>query len=355
MPDALTLHRIKKVEPVWVGQLCLGPGFPIYVQTMWKGLLPTSEEGLLEEIRRLEGKGCQILRFAVQRTEEAELLGRLQQKISMPLVADIHFDYRLALAAIRAGVAKVRINPGNIGSPFKVAEVFRAAQDHNIPIRVGINAGSLPRALRREGNLVSAMLKAAEDELELLEKFSFKQAVFSFKSSSVLETIAVNRAFRSRYTYPLHLGLTEAGPLLQGAVKNTAAIFTLLAEGIGETIRVSLTDDPHLELSTAYAILKALGFPVARINLVSCPTCSRTVFPVRTFYERIQGQLVQLNKDLTIAIMGCPVNGPGEASHADLGISGTKKEVIIFKHGRIIRRELMENAEKAFLEELAKL
>lgn len=355
MLHAPELHKTKKVHPVWVGKLCLASGFPIYVQTMWKGPLPPDEEKLFKESKRLEGAGCQILRFAVQKTDEAELLGRLQQRLSLPLVADIHFDYRLALAAITAGVAKVRINPGNIGSPPKVAEVLKAAKDHNTAVRIGVNAGSLPRSLRNAKDQVAAMLKAAEAELELLEKYSFKQAVFSFKSSSVAVTIAVNRAFRSCYDYPLHLGLTEAGPLLPGVVKNTAALFTLLSEGIGETIRVSLTDDPFAEIATAYAILQALGFEVARVNLISCPTCSRTVFPVPEFYKRIQTQLSQLNRELVIAIMGCPVNGPGEASHADLGISGTKNEVIIFKHGQIIRRELMENAEKAFLEELAKL
>jgi (E)-4-hydroxy-3-methylbut-2-enyl-diphosphate synthase len=222
-------------------------------------------------------------------------------------------------------------------------------------LRIGVNAGSLPPSLRDDKDPVRAMLESAEIELEFLRKFQFEDAVFSFKSSDVATTIEVNRAFRKQYDYPLHLGVTEAGPLIPGIVKNTAALFTLLGEGIGETIRVSLSSDPWDEITAGREILRTAGLVRKGVNIISCPTCARSAFPVREFYERIADELENLQKDVTIAIMGCPVNGPGEARHADLGITGAGKQALIFKKGSILRRELIEDACDAFIEELHKL
>jgi (E)-4-hydroxy-3-methylbut-2-enyl-diphosphate synthase len=344
-----------RTRAVKVGDVVIGSGFPVTVQTMWKTPLATVSDGLVAEIERLGRIGCALLRFAVPSLEDAHVFGELAKRVPIPLVADIHFDYRIALECIRRGAAKIRINPGNIGAEWKVREVIEAAKGASIPLRIGVNEGSLPTKLRAETDTVAAILKSAETELELLEKFAFKDAVFSFKSSDVATTIEVNRLFRARYDYPLHLGVTEAGPLLPGIVKNTAALYTLLSEGIGDTIRVSLSADPEEEVRAGNEILRAVGLSKKGVNIVSCPTCGRATFPVREFYAGIENALEELGKDVTIAIMGCAVNGPGEARHADLGVTGAGKQALIFKKGEIIRRELIEDAMDAFLEELHKL
>ncbi len=333
----------------------IGGGFPVTVQTMWKAPLKAVNTGMVEEVARLKRAGCHLLRFAVPTLREAELLGELQKRVDLPLVADIHFDHRIALECVRRGVAKLRINPGNIGPAWKVREVLAAAGDAGVPVRVGVNSGSLPHALRTRTDTVEAMLDSAAEELELLERFSFHNAVFSFKSSDVAVTIEVNRRFRQGYDYPLHLGVTEAGPLVPGVVKNTAALYTLLRDGVGDTLRVSLSADPADEVAAGREILRAAGRTKDGINIVSCPTCGRAEFPVREFYTRIASVLEELDGPVTVAVMGCPVNGPGEARHADLGITGAGGRALIFKKGEIIRRELIEDAEKAFVEELRKL
>ncbi|MBN1524519.1 MAG: flavodoxin-dependent (E)-4-hydroxy-3-methylbut-2-enyl-diphosphate synthase [Spirochaetales bacterium] len=348
-------NKERNTRAVKVKKIMIGGGFPVTVQTMWKKPLEKIGKTLLKEIRELADAGCDIIRFAVPTIEEAALLGELQAETEMPLVADIHFDYRIALECMRQGVAKIRINPGNIGDENRVQEVIQAARDTATPLRIGVNAGSLPAGLRDEKDIVAAMLKSAEIELELLEKYGFRNVVFSFKSSDVATTINVNRRFREQHDYPLHLGVTEAGPRIPGIVKNTAALYTLLSEGIGETIRVSLSADPLDEVIAGREILRACGRTVKGVNLISCPTCGRTTFPVRDFYEKVSARLNALEKNISIAIMGCHVNGPGEARHADLGITGAGKYALIFKKGEIIRRELIENAYTAFIEELDRI
>ncbi len=340
---------------VRVGKITIGGGAPVTIQTMWKKPLAAVDDALLAEIAVLRASGCDLLRFAVPTLREAELLGELRSRVDLPLVADVHFDYRIALECLKRGVPKLRINPGNIGPAWKVREVLTAAKGAGAAVRVGINAGSLKPALRREPDEVRAMLASAEEELELLEKFAFRDAVFSFKSSSVHTTVAVNRAFRKERDYPLHVGVTEAGPLVSGLVKNAAALYALLSEGIGDTVRVSLSDEPGREVEAGREILRAAGLTSRGVNIVSCPTCGRAEFPVRDFCERLAPRLASLDKDVTIAVMGCPVNGPGEAAHADLGITGAGGRALIFKKGGIIRRELIEGALEAFLEELARL
>lgn len=345
----------RKTRPVSVGRVLVGGGAPISVQTMWKRpLREDCEKETIEAVLELESLGCEILRFSVPDLESAELLGRIAGQVELPLVADIHFDHRIALRCLDFKIAKIRINPGNIGNPAKVEELVRKAADKGIPLRIGVNAGSLPKALRKEEDVAAAMVKAAEEELSLLEKLNFRQAIVSLKASDVTSTVQANLSFSARHDYPLHLGVTEAGPLIPGLVKNTLALCRLLESGVGDTIRVSLSDSPEKEIQAGRAILQSTGARNLGVELISCPTCGRTIFDVTGFLDRIQGYLQGLNKKITIAVMGCQVNGPGEAKRADLGVTGSGKQVVFFKKGRIIRRESADDAIEAFKEELEK-
>lgn len=345
----------RKTFPIKVGGLVIGGGFPISVQTMWKQPLGPVTEELLSEIERLRSLGCDLLRFSVPKIDDADLLGELAGRTTLPLVADIHFDYRIALRCLETPIAKLRINPGNIGAAWKVEEVLSKAADKNIPLRIGVNAGSLPKIVREEPNRAEAMVKAAEMELEILERMNFRQAVFSLKSSDVRETVEANLTFSEAYDYPLHLGVTEAGPLVPGLVKNTLALSELLNRGVGDTIRISLSDAPEQEVLAGRAILSSTGIQRRGVELISCPTCGRTQFDVKAFLKDVHDYIHSINKPVRIAVMGCPVNGPGEARHADLGITGSGRTVLFFKNGEIIRREKYENAVAAFKEEVDKL
>lgn len=323
---------------------------------MWKAPLQAeSLDSVRATLASLAAQGCDLVRFAVPDRESAELLGQLAATSPVPLVADIHFDYRLALRCIELKVAKIRINPGTIGDAEKVREIVKAAQAAGACLRVGINAGSLPAALRGEPDVVSAMVKAAEDEAEILERYDFKDAVFSLKSSDVKETVNANRAFALQTDFPLHLGVTEAGPLVPGLVKSTLAIADLLREGFGDTIRVSLSASPETEVQAGLAILRSLDLRRDGVNLVSCPKCGRSSFDVQGFLEEVSDVVHSLRRPLTIAVMGCVVNGPGEAKKADLGISGAGKMAILFKGGQILRSVPIEQAAAAFREEVEKL
>jgi (E)-4-hydroxy-3-methylbut-2-enyl-diphosphate synthase len=303
--------------------------------------------------------------------EAAEVLGRLSETVSMPLSADIHFDYRIALRCLDFPIAKIRINPGNIGSRDRVQAVLDKAARRRIPIRIGVNGGSLPRELRRKVDAgmdrAEALVRAAEQELAVFEEFGFSGAVVSLKASSVDETVRANRMLAGRTDVPLHIGVTEAGPLIAGTVRNTAALMALLPEGIGDTIRVSLSDTMENEVIAGREILKAaaeLGdgesgvlsrFTAGGVTLVSCPRCGRNSFDTHGFTERWRDYLYGLDKKALIAVMGCAVNGPGESRHADLGITGLGNKVLIFKHGKIVRTVDAAEADSAFREELDKL
>jgi (E)-4-hydroxy-3-methylbut-2-enyl-diphosphate synthase len=342
-----------------VGRIHIGGDAPISVQTMWKRPLAVSGssralERTLAEILSLEEIGCELLRFSVPDLQSAEFLGELASRTELPLVADIHFDHRLALRCLDFPVAKIRINPGNIGGAGKVEELIRKARDKGVALRVGVNAGSLPKKLRREANTAQAMVQAAEEEMSVLEKLGFQRVIFSLKAADVETTVQANLLFSERYDYPLHVGVTEAGPLVQGTVKSTLALSRLLGSGVGDTVRVSLSDTPQNEIIAACSILQNLGLRAFGPELISCPTCGRTAFDVTGFLEKVQPYLRKMHKNLTIAIMGCPVNGPGEARRADLGITGSDKQVVIFKKGKIIRRESADHAIEAFQEELEK-
>ncbi|MCF7939945.1 MAG: flavodoxin-dependent (E)-4-hydroxy-3-methylbut-2-enyl-diphosphate synthase, partial [Spirochaetales bacterium] len=336
-----------QTKQFFIGDIRIGGDSPVTVQTMWKDPLPTREGDLRKvalELSRLKAIGCAFVRFAVPDEEAAGVLVELSKIANLPLVADIHFDYRLALRCIEGGVRKIRINPGNIGAEWKVREVIRGASDHNIPIRVGVNSGSLPKKLQKEPDTGAAMLRAAEEELEIFERLGFSALVFSLKASDINTTVKANELFAEKHPYPLHLGVTEAGPLIPGIVKSSVAMARLLGKGIGHTIRVSLSDSPLNEVIAGMEILGAAGLRQSRPQIISCPRCGRASFDTHSFVKKISPVLYALEKEITVAIMGCVVNGPGEAKHADLGITGAGKEIILFKHGKILRRVAADDA-----------
>jgi len=339
---------------VLVGDVRIGGGAPVSIQTMWKEPL-TNAEDVIHQLKALKDLGCDIIRFAVPDMSAAEILGIIAAKSPMPVVADIHFDYKIALKCIDMGVHKIRINPGNIGTEWKIREVIEKAKGRNIPIRVGINSGSLPTKLRNNKDKAASMIIAAEEEIEIFEKYNFKNAVFSLKSPDVATTIAVNEMFAQKYNYPLHIGVTEAGPLIDGVVKNCAALFNLLNRDIGSTVRVSLSSSPENEIITGNSILLETGKRDNVVNLVSCPKCGRSTFDVHEFTSRIYEKVKKIGKRITISVMGCVVNGPQEAKDADLGITGVGNSIVIFKKGEIFKKTTAENAEEEFLREIEKL
>jgi (E)-4-hydroxy-3-methylbut-2-enyl-diphosphate synthase len=343
---------------------------------MWKDRLSFSGlDKAAERIGRLRAMGCGLLRFAVPDPEAADVLGRLAALVSMPLVADIHFDYQIALRCLDFPIAKIRINPGNIGGREKVEAVLGKAAAKKIPIRIGVNAGSLPQDLRKQVDdglsPAEALVMAAERELAIFEDFGFPNVLVSLKASSVGETIRANRLLAEKFPgLPLHVGLTEAGPLVAGVVKNTAALVPLLAGGIGDTIRVSLSDTMENEVLAAREILAAaaelaeeagetgMAGRLGRgrgLTLVSCPRCGRNSFDTHAFTERWLTRLYSLDKNITVAVMGCAVNGPEEARHADLGITGAGDKVLLFRRGKVVRTIDASEADAAFEEELQRL
>ena len=341
-------------------KLEIGGDAPISIQTMWKeSLLESNLRDIALRLERLHALGCDIVRFAVPDSETAELLVKLSYLTSMPLVADIHFDHRLALTCMEGNVAKIRINPGNIGSEKNVLDVVKKAIDKGVALRIGVNSGSLPKDLAKklQGAKVShiedfsllkaqAMAEVAFRELEILDGVGFANALVSIKASSVKETILANEAFRAKRCEPLHLGVTEAGPLVSGIVKSSIAFSKLFEKGIGETIRVSLSDTMENEVLAAREILSECGKREDCLKLVSCPRCGRRGFDVHSFVARWQHRLFAIKKDVTVAIMGCVVNGPGEASMADLGITGSPEVVVIFKKGVPIRTIKLKDVSK---------
>jgi len=346
----------------------IGGGFPVAVQTMWKDRLSYNDlDCAVKRIEALSQIGCDLLRFAVPDIQSAEIVGRLAEMVSMPLVADIHFDYKIALRCMDFPIAKIRVNPGNIGGKEKTRAVLEKAAAGGIPIRIGVNSGSLPQDLRgrvEEGMDPSeALALTAQRELAVFQEFGFNSYLVSMKASTIADTINANRILASRIQSPLHLGVTEAGPLTAGVARNTAALLTLLTEGIGDTIRVSLSDTMESEIIAGREILAAAGeiapensrLKRAGVKVVSCPRCGRHGFDTHGFTSRWMQRLYALDRDITVAIMGCEVNGPGEAKHADLGITGAGEKVLIFKHGKVIKTVTPVEADKAFEEELMKL
>jgi (E)-4-hydroxy-3-methylbut-2-enyl-diphosphate synthase len=369
MSDRTRLIRIGGFDHVQA--VSIGGGRPPVIQTMWKDRLSAGDlkgpggEEIAARIDRLKAMGCGLLRFAVPDLEAAEVLGELASRVSLPLVADIHFDYRIALRCLDFPIAKIRINPGNIGGRGRVEAVLDKARLKGRPIRIGVNAGSLPQDLRGavdQGSIgrPAALVEAAVRELGIFREFGFLNGIVSLKASGISDTIKANRLFAEREyslgggTVPLHAGVTEAGPLAAGVVRNTAALLELLGRGIGDTIRVSLSDSVENEVIAAREILAAAG-TAGGLRIVSCPRCGRSGFDTHGFTARWLPRLYSLPKDATVAIMGCVVNGPGEAREADLGITGAGDKVLLFRRGQVIRTLHLEEADAAFAEELEKL
>lgn len=347
-------------------RIAIGGDAPVTIQTMWKesiaGLDNDAEKRteIVKKINSLQMLGCDILRFAVPDTDSARALGAIAAETTMPLVADIHFDYRLALECLKGPVAAIRINPGNIGKREYVEAVVNACRAKGAAIRIGVNTGSLPKDLEAQveaGTLgrAEALSETAAREAAVFDELAFDQVVVSMKASSVRETIDANEKFAEKYDIPLHIGVTEAGPLITGIVKSTLAFSTLLNEGIGATIRVSLSSTPENEVIAGREILYECGKRSGGVRIVSCPRCGRQGFDVHAFVNRWQNELLALNKDITVAVMGCVVNGPGEGKHADIGIAGAGGKVIIFKKGKIVRTIDEKDADKVFREELQTL
>ncbi len=340
---------------VRVGNLTLGDG-RVYVQSMLN--TPAGDhEAAVSQAVALEKAGCEILRLSVPNLSAVETISRLKNRISIPLVADIHFDYRLALAALEAGVDKIRINPGNIGSEERIRAVVNACRERRVPIRIGVNGGSLERdILEKYGSPTpEAMVESALRHVRILERMDFHDIVISIKSSDVRRMIAAYRILAGICSYPLHLGVTEAGTREMGLVKNAIGIGSLLADGIGATIRVSLTADPVEEVYAGFRILKALDLVEGACQLVSCPTCGRTKIPVIEIAEKVERALEHNRSGLKVAVMGCAVNGPGEAREADVGIAGGDGEGLIFKKGKIIKKVPEEQLFDALMAEIEEM
>ena len=324
-------HEKRQVK---IGNIYLGKDNPILVQSMLN-VKSSDVEGNVRQAVALEKEGCQILRVSVPTLEDVRLIPAIKAKIKIPLVADIHFDYRVAIAAVEAGVDKVRINPGNIGDDDKVRQVVEACKAHNVPIRIGVNAGSLEKEiLAKYGEPTpDALCESAMYHIRLLEKFDFHDIVVSIKSSNVPTMIAAYRKLDKMCDYPLHLGVTEAGTYRMGLIKSGMGIGSLLMDGIGDTIRVSLTDTPLKEIPAGFDILRAAGIKVPGPEIISCPTCGRTNLDVANIATQVEEKLKGITKDIKVAVMGCAVNGPGEAREADIGIACGKDNAVLFKKG----------------------
>jgi (E)-4-hydroxy-3-methylbut-2-enyl-diphosphate synthase len=325
-------------KQISVGGVKVGGGAPVVVQSMTKTdtrNIPST----VSQIKRLQNAGCEIVRVAVLNNDAADAIKKIKKKIKIPLIADIHFDHRLALRALANGADGLRINPGNIGSKQKVREVVSAAKDRGVPIRLGVNAGSLEKdLLKRYGHPTSeALVKSAERHIKILEDLKFTAIKVSLKASDVMKTVDAYRLFSKKFLYPLHLGISEAGPAFSGTIKSAVGLGILLSEGIGDTIRVSLTADPVEEVRVAFEILKSLHLREKGPELISCPTCGRCQIDIQGLAARVEEKMHDIDKPIKVAVMGCVVNGPGEAREADIGIAGGRGIGILFKHGKVVK------------------
>ena len=341
---------------IQVGNVLIGGGAPVVIQSMLN-TRTTDVAGSLAQIEALKAAGCQIARLAVPNMESARTFAEICKESPLPLVADIHFDYKLAIAAAEGGASKIRINPGNIGGEDRVKAVVDVCKDRHIPIRIGVNGGSLDkRLLEKYGHpTAEALVESAFEHLELLEKYGFYDTCLSMKSSTVPTMVQACRLFRSKCDYPLHIGVTETGPVKQGLIKSAMGIGALLLDGIGDTIRVSLTDDPVEEVYAAKDILKAAGLRKEGVNIVSCPTCGRTRIDLIGLVNQVDEALKDCEKPITVAVMGCVVNGPGEAREADIGIAGGDGWGMIFEKGEQVEKLPYEQLLPALLKRIEQM
>ena len=349
----------KTTRQIHVGGVAVGGGAPIAVQSM-TNTLTSDVEATVRQIHQLEQAGCEIIRVAVPDLAAARAITAIREQIAIPLIADIHFDSRLAVAAVEHGAQCIRINPGNLGGPDKLARVVAAARLHNAPIRVGVNSGSIEKGLLHEYGYPTperpdALIESALNNVRLLEQQGFDQIKISIKSSDTLTTIAGYRRLAARTDYPLHLGVTEAGGLIAGTVKSSVALGILLFEGIGDTFRISLTRDPVEEMRVAWELLRSLRIRERGPELISCPTCGRTRIDLFSLAEQVEARLQTMRAPIKVAVMGCVVNGPGEAREADIGIAGGHGVGILFKKGELYRKVPEDQLLAVFLEELERI
>lgn len=344
----------EQTKKIWIGNVCIGGGSPVAIQSM-TNTRTEDIEATIAQIQSLEKAGCEIIRCAVPTMEAAEALGAIKKRIHIPLVADIHFDYRLAIAAIENGADKIRINPGNIGDESRVRAVVDKAREYGVPIRVGVNSGSLEKQLIEKYGGVTAegLVESALDKVHMIEKMGYDNLVVSIKSSDVLMCVKAHEIIAENCPYPLHVGITESGTLLAGNIKSAVGLGLILHQGIGDTIRVSLTGDPVEEIKSAKLILKTLGLRKGGIEVVSCPTCGRTKIDLIGLANKVEAMVADIPLDIKVAVMGCVVNGPGEAKEADIGIAGGIGEGLLIKKGEVVKKvkedELLETLRQELL------
>lgn len=332
------MHRMQ-TRAVQVGPLTIGGDNRLVIQSMCS-IRTNKVDEVVEQILNLEKQGCELIRVSVMDMSDAQAIREIKRQIHIPLVADIHFDYKLALAAIEAGADKIRLNPGNIGARENVEAVVRSCKEHHVPIRIGINSGSLEKEIHEKYGKPTAqgMIESAKRHVQILEDLDFHDIVLSFKSSDPILCLEVYRQAAKEFDYPLHLGVTEAGTVMTSAVKSTLALGPLLLEGIGNTIRISVNGDASLELPIVKELLKDCGLKDDVPNLIACPTCGRTAWEMKPVVDEMESWLQTIHKPITVAIMGCAVNGPGEAKHADIAIAGGRNEGLLIRKGQIIEK-----------------
>lgn len=346
----------KLTRQIKLGSVLVGGGAPCAVQSMC--CTDTRDAAAtLAQINSLAEAGCEIVRCAVPDMDAAISLGSIKAQSPIPVIADIHFDYKLALKVLEGGIDGLRLNPGNIGDKWKVEEVVKAAAERKVPIRIGVNAGSLEKELlQRYGHpTAEAMVESALGHIRILEDIGYQEIKISLKASDVMKTVAAYRLLSSKVDYPLHIGITEAGTIFSGTIKSSVGLGILLADGIGDTMRVSLTGDVLDEVRVAYEILKSVGLRQRGVNFVSCPTCGRCQINLISVANEVEKKLQNIDKRITVAVMGCAVNGPGEAREADVGIAGGKGEGLLFRHGEVIRKVPEDQLADALIEEIEKL
>lgn len=346
----------RKTRQIKIGPVAIGGSAPIVVQSMTK--TNTSDiKATVSQIKRLEQAGCEIVRLAIPDQDAVRALGEIKNQVSVPLIADIHFDYRLAIASLEKGVDGLRINPGNIGSKEKVKEIARAAKKHVVPIRIGVNSGSLEKDLLHKfnGATPEAMIESALRHIKILEDMDFPHIKISMKASDVLRTVEAYRLLAEKVDYPFHAGITEAGSLVRGSVKSSVGLALLLSQGFADTIRVSLTAPPEEEVRVAFLILSSLGIRSHGPNIVSCPICGRCEVDLLTLVTEIEEHLASMEENVDVAVMGCMVNGPGEAKEADIGLACGRGVGVVFKKGKVYRRLKEDEITSEFVKEVQQL
>lgn len=343
-------------KQIKIGNIVIGGQNKVIIQSMCN-TKPRNINETIEQILTLENAGCEIIRVSIENNEDALALSKIKEKIHIPLVADIHFDYKLALLAVENGADKIRINPGNIGKDEYVKLICDKCNEKNIPIRIGVNSGSLEKEAEEKygSHSVKGMVESIKKYVKLLESFNFTNIVLSVKSSDVLTSIEANKQLSELFDYPLHIGITEAGDLLSSSIKSSAGLGILLYEDIGDTIRISITGNPTDEIYAAKELLSSFNLYNGFVKIVSCPTCGRTNYDMLPIVKEIKEFVQGLNKDIKVAIMGCVVNGPGEAKHADIGIAGGINEAVLFKKGEIIKKIPQKDIINTLKEEILKL